>query len=186
MGKPTHMARAWAVAAALVAAVLVLGACSAPTPSGVQPADVTFTSTLPADIRLGAVRGASGLPDGMLLSRALALGLPVVLVPFSEACAACLTQLRVADELAPAYAGLVRVLGLHVPHTYGDQPPSNTVLGTTLPLVRVDVVEARAYGFDQPGASVHLFTTTGRSAREPGLYSLSALEALVEALLAAE
>jgi hypothetical protein len=147
---------------------------------------VAFSEALPADFRLEAVRGNSGLPDGMLISRALALGLPVVLVPFSEACGGCLTQLRVADELAPAYEGRVRVLGLHVPHTYGDQPPSNAVLGTTVALVRTDLVESRAFGFDQPGVSVYLLTTSGGTYRHAGLATTSDLEALVEALLAAD
>jgi hypothetical protein len=122
MGKTTHMARVLVVAAWLLAVALALAACGTVSAQRAEPANVAFSDTLPADFRLKAVRGNSGLPDGMLLSRALALGLPVVLVPFCEACGGCLTQLRVADELAPAFAGTVRVLGLHVPHTYGDQP----------------------------------------------------------------
>jgi hypothetical protein len=58
------------------------------------------------------------------------------------------------------------------------------VLGTSIPLVRVDLVESRAFGFDQPGPAVYLLTPSGRTARHAGLATASDLQALVDALLA--
>ncbi|MEK9659040.1 MAG: hypothetical protein VW450_03745, partial [Chloroflexota bacterium] len=79
--KTTRKARVMLIAAGLLTAVLVLAAWGTASAQRAEPANVAFSESLPADFHLEAERGSSGLPDGMLISRALALGLPVVLVP---------------------------------------------------------------------------------------------------------